>query len=82
MQRVQTIYEPFGREDVPAILGHMDEDVSWEDGAKDHVVPWLTPGRGRAQVAAFFEAILAFDMTRFERRAFLEGEDCVAAVIG
>lgn len=32
---VPTIYEAFGRGDVPTILGHWTDDVEWERGAAD-----------------------------------------------
>ncbi len=58
------IYEAFGRQDVPAILEHIAEDVDWEYGYPDRGIPWLIPGRGRTHVAGFFQAMgkeLAFE---------------------
>jgi ketosteroid isomerase-like protein len=63
------IYEAFGRGDVPAILGVLAEDVSWEDwgdaGNRERV-PWLRAGRGRDHVARFFEIVGSFEIHRFE----------------
>jgi ketosteroid isomerase-like protein len=59
----------------------MAEDVEWERGGTDHGVPWLKPGRGKAHVGQFFQAIGAFQLTKFEPKNFLEGGNQVCAVI-
>lgn len=56
IEAVKQIYAAFGRDDVPAILERLAEDVQWEYGYRDHVVPWLEPRAGRAGAAAFFQA--------------------------
>ena len=78
---VQAIYEAFGKGDVPAILSHLSDDVDWERNGKDHGVPWLVPGRGKAHVGKFFEAIGAFQITTFVPTNLLEGANQVVAVI-
>ena len=78
---VQAIYEAFGKGDIPAILDRLSDDVEWERGGKDHGVPWLTPGRGKAHATKFFESLGAVEITKFEPKNLLEGGDQVAAVI-
>ena len=78
---VQAIYEAFGTGNVPAIIEKLADDVEWERGGKDHGVPWLTPGRGKAHVGKFFEAIGAFQITKFVPTNLLEGGNQVVAVI-
>ena len=78
---VQAIYEAFGRGDVPAILERIADDVDWERNGVDHGVPWLTPGRGKAQVAAFFQSLAATEIGKFAPTNMLEGGNQVVAVI-
>jgi|EndMetStandDraft_5_1072996.scaffolds.fasta_scaffold12135_4 uncharacterized protein len=68
---VQAIYEAFGRGDIPAILGHLADDVEWEYGVNSTDVPWLQPRRGRAAVTGFFEALAALDIHSFKVNALL-----------
>lgn len=82
IQTVLTIYEAFGRGDVPTILGHLSEDVEWEPGVADIGVPWLTPRHGRSEVPGFFESLGALDIRRFEAKTLLERDDVVVAILG
>ena len=42
------IYEAFGKGDIPTILGHLADDVRWEEWADNTAqkagVPWMRPG--------------------------------------
>lgn len=78
---VEAIYAAFGRGDIPTILSALREDVKWEHDAADHGIPWLTPRQGRAAVGAFFEALRALDIRRFEPRRILTDGSMVVAVI-
>jgi ketosteroid isomerase-like protein len=78
---VQKIYEALGKGDVPAILGHLSEDVEWEYGGDATGLPWLQHRRGRAQVAGFFEDLAALDIQRFQPTAFLESGNVVVVLI-
>jgi len=78
---VQSIYAAFGEGNISAILDHLTDDVDWERGSVDHGVPWLKPGRGKAQVGAFFQALGGVDITKFVPANLLEGGNQVAAVI-
>ncbi len=82
MQTVLTIYEAFGRGDVPTILGHLREDVEWEPGRTDIGVPWLKPRQGRTNVPGFFESLGMLDIRRFEPTTLLERDDVVVAIVG
>jgi uncharacterized protein len=81
IQVVQSIYEAFGRGDVPAILERLHPEVEWEYDAVDHGVPWLVPRRGRAEVVKFFESLQGVEFHRFEPANFLEGSNQVLATI-
>jgi ketosteroid isomerase-like protein len=78
---VATIYEAFGRGDIPAILEHLSDDIDWEGRSDDHGIPWLRPGRGKAHVVSFFESLAALELKRFEPTAILGGGDTVVALI-
>lgn len=82
LETVQHIYQSFGRGDVPGILECLAEDVEWEHDALDHGVPWLTPGRGKAHVLAFFGVVgKELEITRFEVSNLLVGNQQVVGVI-
>src|SRR5687768_15344247 len=78
---VQQIYEAFGKGDVPAILGHLADDVDWEYGGDATGLPWLQPRRGRAQVPGFFQDLAALDIQRFQPTTFLESGNVVVVLI-
>jgi ketosteroid isomerase-like protein len=79
---VQAIYQSFGAGDVPGILAHISEDVSWEEGRQDHGVPWLKPGRGHAQVVTFLQTLAEqLDFQHFEPINLLEGGNQVVGVV-
>jgi ketosteroid isomerase-like protein len=81
---VQEIYAAFGRGDIPGILERLNDDVVWDggDGPASRLVPWMEPRHGRDAVPAFFEALRAVEITRFEPLYYLTDETHVAAVIG
>jgi len=78
---VQEIYQAFGQGDVPAILGHLAEDVEWEYGVNSTNVPWLQPRRGRAHVSEFFQALAAVDIKGFQPKTFLESGNVVVVLV-
>jgi len=80
IQTVQSIYEAFGRGDIPAILAQLAEDVAWEYDKADAGIPWLVPRRGRAEVAKFFEALGLCDFQKFQPKTLLEGDRLVVAL--
>lgn len=82
VETVQEIYAAFGRQDIPAIIDRMADDVAWEHDVVDHGSPILRPGVGREAVARFFQTIgERLDITRFEVRNLLASGNQVAAVI-
>jgi uncharacterized protein len=70
---VQQAYHAFGRQDIPALLALVADEVDWEC-----VVPGSLPYSGkrrtRAEVADFFAAIPRVDAIHvFEPREFVDG---------
>lgn len=81
VKTVQSIYEAFGRGDVPFILEQLAEDVVWDQDAPSHGVPIYEPRSGRANVAGFFEALQGLEFTRFQPLNFLIGGNQVAVTV-
>jgi hypothetical protein len=61
LETVQSIYEAFGRGDIPAILNPLSDDVQWERPGTGHGVPWLTSGSGKAHVGGFFQSLAGIE---------------------
>jgi ketosteroid isomerase-like protein len=83
VESVQTLYEAFGRGDIPAVLDLMADDVEWESWGVDNTaqeagVPWLRRRRGREGVAEFFDVVGTFEIRDFQILGFLDGGDTVA----
>jgi ketosteroid isomerase-like protein len=82
---VQSIYEAFGRGDVPAILATLADDVAWEQWAGNSAskagVPWMLPRTGPDGALEFFKVIGAWTPHRFEVLALMESGDRVAAEV-
>lgn len=79
---VQSIYDAFGKGEVPAILELLADDVEWESWADNSSVragvPWMTPLSGRENVARFFEVAGQFEIVDLQVLSFLEGGNQVA----
>ncbi len=79
---VQTIYQLFGKGDIPAILELMSDKVNWEHDAMDHGVPWLKPGRGKLHVHQFFKTVAReFEISRFDVQKPIENGNQVIVMI-
>lgn len=82
---VQAIYEAFGRGGVPAILGHLSPDVTWEHWADNRAqqagVPWMQARSGPEGALEFFKIIGTWVPERFEVVALMDGGDRVAAEV-
>ena len=78
---VKQIYESFGRQDIPAILSKLAENVEWEYGIdQSEVAPWLQERKNRDAVPAFFESLgSSLDITLFQPKLFFEAENIVIA---
>ena len=78
---VQQIYEAFGRGDVATILGHLADDVSWDQDAPGYGAPIYEPGVGKGHVERFFAALQDLEFLKFEPTNMLSGGDQVAVPI-
>ncbi len=79
---VQSIYEAFGKGDVPAILGVLADDVEWESWADNSAVragvPTMIPRHGKAEVGSFFEVAGAMEIVDLQILSMMEGGNQVA----
>ncbi len=79
---VQSIYEAFGKGDIPAILGVLAEDVEWEswddNSAVKAGVPTMIPRHGRAEVVKFFETAGQMAISDLQILNMMEGGNQVA----
>jgi ketosteroid isomerase-like protein len=82
VKTVQSVYEAFGRGDVPAILEVLTDDVDWASDADSTEVPWWGVRHGKAEVTDFF-ATLATEMEveEFTPLAVLGDGDVVLTVV-
>jgi len=77
------IYEAFGRGDIPTILGHLADDVHWEEWSDNTAqkagVPWLQARHGKANVPAFFQVMSGLNVLDFRVLSLMAGGNQVAA---
>jgi uncharacterized protein len=75
---VQAIFEAFGRGDIPAVLEHVSEDVTWKAPGPE-VVTYFGDRRGHAGATEFFVQLgTNVDFEHFEPGAFVaEGDKVV-----
>src|SRR6266581_642623 len=79
-ERVQAIFEAFGRGDVPHILDQLADDVRFVSHL-DPVVPWAGDFSGKDDVSRFFQAIgSSVDVTDHPVNAVVAQGDTVVAM--
>lgn len=79
---VQDAYAAFGRGDVQALLGYMDDTILWKPvhGTAPHV-PTAGERRGKAAVGEFFKIVSEqVSFLRFEPQEFVAQGDKVVAI--
>lgn len=81
IQTVQTIYEAFGRGDVPAIMSKLSDSVEWDYSANSTEVPWLFNRKGKDETAGFFVSLSELEFNKFEPKEFLEGDNIVVVLL-
>ena len=85
LHTVQSIYQAFGRQDIPAILATLAPDVRWEDFADNSAqragAPHLVPRHGPDGVLAFFGVIAGLQIHEFKVLDLFAGPRQVAAEV-
>ena len=79
---VADLYGAFGRGDVPFILDHFADDISWEEGLRVTEMPWFQRRTGKQQVAEFFQILnQSLVLSTFDPQMIVGDGDTVIAVI-
>jgi ketosteroid isomerase-like protein len=77
---VQQAYEAFGRQDIPALLNLVADEVDWKFVGPASL-PHCSLRRSPAEVADFFTALGSVeDLTVFEPREFIEASENVTVL--
>jgi ketosteroid isomerase-like protein len=79
---IGAIYEAFGKGDIPTILGHLADDVRWEEWADNTAqkadVPWLQARHGKAGGLDFFQVMGGLKVLDFRVLSLMAGSNQVA----
>ena len=79
---VQSIFEAFGRGDVPGVLAHLSEDVTWKAPGPSSV-PYFGDRRGHGGATEFFVQLgTNVDFEHFQPGAFIAEGDKVVVLGG
>lgn len=81
IETTRHIFDCFDRGDVAAIIECCAPGIEWEYGVNSTDVPWYQPRRGIEGVQEFFAHLGKTTFTRFERTAYLGGDDTVAVLV-
>src|SRR5882757_7177428 len=69
VQLIQTVYEAFGRGDVPFIASRVRPEARWDFNVTRSDVPWHVPVSGPAEVPKFLAAFVGnVELEAFEPR--------------
>jgi ketosteroid isomerase-like protein len=77
----KSLYEAFGRGDVPYILSRLADDVEWEYGVIANDVPWYQKRRGKEGALAFFQSLAAVEFHTFTPKLFLQHDNLVVVLL-
>ena len=81
---IATVYEAFGKGDIPTILEMLADDVQWESWADNTAqnagIAYLKPQNGKAGAADFFKNVSeTLSIKEFSVLSIMEGKNQVAA---
>jgi ketosteroid isomerase-like protein len=79
---VNSIYEAFGKGDVPTIIEYIADDVQWEHWADNSAqkagVPWMQARKGKQGVVEFFKSVGELEVKDFQILSIMSNENQVA----
>ncbi len=82
IKTIASVYEAFGRGDVPAILDAVTDDVDWAAEADSTAAPWYGVRHGRDAVAKFFtEFGSTMEVEEFTPLSFAANDTDVLTVV-
>ena len=77
---VQSVFEAFGRQDIPSILNALAENIEWQEPPAGEP-PFKGTYRGRDGVGRFFQGLAkAVEVQAFEPREFVAHGNAVVAL--
>jgi ketosteroid isomerase-like protein len=76
VQKMQSLYEAFGRGDIATILNSLADDVSWGTDSVATEIPWYRVRSGAAGVGDFFETLAReVEFEQFQPKLFVGSND-------
>ena len=82
VKTIQTVYEAFGRGDLPAILDALTDDVDWASSVSSTEVPWWGVRHGKDEVTDFFVKLAeATEVQEFTTLEIIGDGDTVLTVV-
>ena len=82
IKTIASVYEAFGRGDVPAILDAVTDDVDWAAEADSTAAPWYGVRHGKDGVAKFFtEFGTTMEVEEFTPVSFAANDTDVLTVV-
>jgi uncharacterized protein len=81
LKTIHEVYAAFARDDVPAVLNLLTEDVEWFTPGPPTIIPYAGSRSGSQQVAQYFKDFnQAVEITAFEPRQFFAQADQVVVL--
>jgi len=82
IKTIKTIYEAFGRGDLPTILEGVTDDVDWATDTASTAAPWYGGRAGKAGVTSFFEAFgSTMEVEEFTPKSFAANDNEVHTIV-
>lgn len=82
IKTIKTVYEAFGRGDVPAMLEAVSDDVDWAAETTSTDAPWYGVKHGKAGVTEFFQVFGAtMEVEEFTPISIAANESDVLTVV-
>jgi ketosteroid isomerase-like protein len=82
LKTIHSIYDAFGKGDIPAIIDCLAEDVQWEkwddNSAQQAGVPWLQARQGKEGALTFFKIVGELNIKDFRVLSIMSNENQVA----
>src|SRR4051812_25930453 len=79
---INSIYEAYGKGDIPTILNYLSENVQWEQWSDNSCqkagVPWMQARQGRDGAADFFRIVGQFHIREFRVLSIMSNDKQVA----
>jgi len=82
VKTIQSVYEAFGRGDIPTVLGALTDDVDWASEAASTEIPWWGIRHGKDAAADFFTQLgTATEVLEFTPLVMVGDGDDVLTVV-